>query len=92
MLRTWILSAVAGLGLLTPLAAVPNAQAAQANDRVEHREVSREDGHRRHRDFEVMYRRCRADSWSCYGRFGCREDAEHAEHHLHREGFEAFVR
>jgi hypothetical protein len=91
MLRNWILAAVAGLGLLTPLAAVP---VAQANDRVEHREAPRQDrdGYRRHRSFEVMYRSCCNDPWNCYGRFDRREEAEHAEHHLHRQGFEAFVR
>jgi hypothetical protein len=92
MLRKWILSGVAGLTLLAPLAAVP---AVQAHDRDDHREMHRDrdrDEHHRRRDFEVLYRSCCDDPWTCYGRFDCREEAEHAEHHLRARGYEAFVR
>ena len=77
----WIASGVVALGLMAPLAAAPTAQAAE-----------RQGHHRRHECFEVMCRRCGAEPWLCHGRYDCREEAEHAEHHLRERGFEAFVR
>ncbi len=85
----WIASGVVGLGLLGLPAAVPTAQ---ANERDNHPVY--ESRHHHHHDecFEVLYRRCSDEQWSCYGRYDRREEAEHAEHHLRRHGFEAFVR
>jgi hypothetical protein len=80
----WIGSGVVALGLVTLPAAVP---AAQAHEWEEHHYR-----HYHHECFEVMYRTCCTAPWTCYGRFDDRERAEHAEHHLRRQGFEAFVR
>ncbi len=83
----WIASGVVALGLLALPAAVSTAQAHERDNHPVY------ESHRHHDDcFEVMYRRCSDDPWSCYGRFDRREEAEHAEHHLRRHGFEAFVR
>jgi Ni/Co efflux regulator RcnB len=102
MLRKWILSAVAGVTLLTPLAAVPAAQAAKPEaPREAHHDRDRDRDHDRWRDhdrdhwrrcFEVMYRPCCDAPWSFYGRFDDRWDAERAEHYLRGQGYEAFVR
>ena len=96
MLRTWILSAVAGVTLLAPLAA---ATPALAGEREQPREARHDrdwdrdhDWRREHRRFEVMYRPCCDAPWSFYGRFGERWEAERAEHSLRAQGFEAFVR
>ena len=77
-----IASGVVGLGLMAPLAAAPTAQAREKEDHH----------HCRHECFEVMCRRCCGEPWHCHGRYDCREEAEHAEHHLRKRGFEAFVR
>jgi hypothetical protein len=83
MLRKWMLSTVAGLTLLIPLAVAPAAQAKAP-------EAPREAYH--HHRYEVMYRRCGADPWVCYGRFEERREAERAEHFMRHQGYEAFVR
>ena len=106
MLRKWILSAVAGVTLLTPLAAVPAAQAAKPEaPREAHHDRDwdhdRDRDHDRWRDhdrdhwrhfFEVMYRPCCDAPWNFYGRFDDRWDAERAEHYLRGQGYEALVR
>ena len=83
----WIASGVVALGLLGLPAAVPTAQ---ANERDNHPVY---ESHHHHHDecFEVLYRRG-GEPWSVYGRYDRREEAEHAEHHLRRHGYEAFVR
>ncbi|HVS40377.1 MAG TPA: hypothetical protein VMS17_32770 [Gemmataceae bacterium] len=80
MLRKWMLSTVTGLTLMTPLAVTPAAQAAPPREAYHH-----------HR-YEVMYRRCGADPWECYGRFDERWEAERAEHFMRHRGYEAYVR
>ena len=77
----WIASGVMAVGLVSPLAAVPTAQAQEW-----------EAHHHRQERFEVMFRPDCHCPWQCYGRYDCREEAEHAEHHLRARGFEAFVR
>ena len=85
----WIASGVMALGLVSLPAAVP---VAQAHEWEEHHHEREYEHHRHHECFEVLYRPCCDAPWSCYGRFDCREEAEHAEHFLRRQGFEAFVR
>jgi hypothetical protein len=79
MLRKLILGAGIGLGGLIPL-----ATPAEAHEIVY--------VHSHHHRFEVIYRRCDRDPWTCYGRYSYREDARHAAHRLRERGFEARVR
>jgi hypothetical protein len=100
MLRKWILSAVAGLTLLSPLAFVPAVQAAAPESHhYEHRDHDRDRDrdwdrweHRERHVFEVMYRPCCDAPWSCYGSFDGRFDADRAAWDLRAQGFEAFIR
>ena len=86
MLRTLTLTAVCALGLLTPLAAAPRAE---AHSPPEHRSYHVEHHHHR---YHVMYRRCACPTWECYGDYRCFEDAEHAACRLRARGFEVRIR
>jgi hypothetical protein len=84
MMRNLLLSSVAGLAALLPLATPASARA----DHV----LFRDNFERHHHRFEVIYRRdCRCP-WQCYGSFSCFEDAEHAARHLRHQGFEVSIR
>jgi hypothetical protein len=91
MLRKLFTSAVLGLTLLSPLAA---PQAANAADGGHYRRDSyRYDHHRRrHRCYEVFYRRDCYCEWRCAGRYDCREDAERAACRFRERGFEVSIR
>jgi hypothetical protein len=77
MLRKLVVSAVMGVGLLSPLAAAPAAEAHEY--------------HYRHQ-FRVFYRSCPREPWACYGRYDRWARADHAACHLRERGFEVVIR
>lgn len=80
MFRNLTVTAVTALGLMTPLAATPTAEAHPPVERFHH-----------HR-YEVMYRRCGCPVWECYGSYRFFREAEHAACRLRERGFEVHIR
>jgi hypothetical protein len=78
MLRKLVVSAVMGLGVLSPLAAAPAAEAHEY--------------YHRHHEYRVFFRRCDREPWECRGCFERWERAERVACHLRERGFEVFIR
>jgi hypothetical protein len=83
MLKKILLASVAAVGLAVPFAAAPAANAGEhGRERFEHRH---------HCEYEVLYRRCDREPWSCRGEFESRYRAHEVAERLRCRGFEVRI-
>jgi hypothetical protein len=86
MMKRLVLSLVAGLAALLPLA---NAANARADERFYR---SRYESYRPYYRHEVLYRSDATCAWQSYGTYSHFADAEQAAHHLRHRGYEVIIR
>ena len=79
MFRKLTVTAVTAMGLMTPLAATPTAEAHPPF------------GHFHRHRYEVLYRRCGCPTWECYGSYYFFGQADRTACWLRSRGFEARV-
>jgi hypothetical protein len=82
MFRKILITAVASLSFLSPLALPAQSEAHEVRPIVRHRGC----------EFRVYFRACPNEPWRFGGDYRCREDAFRAAHRLRDLGFETVVR
>jgi hypothetical protein len=78
MFRKILFTAVASLGLLSPLALPAASDAHPVRPQAS--------------CYHVYFRECAREPWRCSGEFHSRAAANHAARRLHMRGFETYVR